>query len=195
MEGMHDVEEYNDDEEPSLPKAGRRRRKLAAKKRGRLGIGSSEAGDDCERDSDLMETDSSDDGADLQDFIVSDRVVITSGEPSSSSGSAATRRDRRLSTSPTSVTGPFSPSPPRWASKATNGRPSRSSFAGMQATDDESLPALSQLLKNKNNNKGKGGGRGQRRAASSDEDEDGSPRPRPNRGRRRVAMYDSEDEL
>lgn len=49
------------------------------------GINSDEVGDDCERDSDLMETDGSDDGEDLIDFIVSDNGIISSmPDPSSS---------------------------------------------------------------------------------------------------------------
>jgi ATP-dependent DNA helicase MPH1 len=42
------------------------------------GINSDEVGDDCERDSDLVETDGSDDGEDLIDFIVSDNGIISS---------------------------------------------------------------------------------------------------------------------
>ncbi|KFA50801.1 hypothetical protein S40293_05811 [Stachybotrys chartarum IBT 40293] len=47
-------------------------------KRGGRGINSDEIGDDCERESDAMETDGSDDGADLVDFLVSDNHVSSS---------------------------------------------------------------------------------------------------------------------
>lgn len=64
------------------PKAGGKKR---ARKQAR-GINSDELGDDCERESDLMDTDSSDDGSDLVDFIVSDNHVVSSiPNPSSTS--------------------------------------------------------------------------------------------------------------
>uniref|UniRef100_L2GA34 ATP-dependent DNA helicase n=1 Tax=Colletotrichum fructicola (strain Nara gc5) TaxID=1213859 RepID=L2GA34_COLFN len=82
-DGLNDMEE-----EESPP---RRRPKPAAKKRGkkatkktRGGINSDELGDDCLRDSDAMDTDGSDDGADLVDFVVSDDHPMSSVRPTSS---------------------------------------------------------------------------------------------------------------
>ncbi|KAH7328645.1 ATP-dependent DNA helicase mph1 [Stachybotrys elegans] len=69
---------------PRKTKKGKRRPKA----RGRGGINSDEVGDDCERDSDLMETDGSDDGADLADFLVSDSCMPSSAPAPPSSLSA-----------------------------------------------------------------------------------------------------------
>ncbi|OLN81389.1 ATP-dependent DNA helicase mph1 [Colletotrichum chlorophyti] len=63
--------------------AGRGRGKKASKRTGR-GINSDELGDDCERDSDVMDTDGSDSGADLLDFVVSDDHPVSSIQPTSS---------------------------------------------------------------------------------------------------------------
>ena len=67
----------------------RRIRKPKPKKRARKqrgGINSDEVGDDCERESDRMETDGSDGGSDLEDFIVSDNHGVSSmPNPSSTS--------------------------------------------------------------------------------------------------------------
>ncbi|CRK12802.1 hypothetical protein BN1723_009802 [Verticillium longisporum] len=61
----------------AVPKArGRKPKKRAPQKRG--GINSDELGDDCDRDSDMDDTDGSDDGADLLDFVVGDDHPISS---------------------------------------------------------------------------------------------------------------------
>ncbi|KAL0939259.1 ATP-dependent DNA helicase mph1 [Colletotrichum truncatum] len=77
------------EEEESPPR--RRPKKAAARGRGRKagrragrGINSDELGDDCERDSDMQDTDGSDSGADLLDFVVSDDHPISSIRPTSS---------------------------------------------------------------------------------------------------------------
>ncbi|PFH61442.1 hypothetical protein XA68_17346 [Ophiocordyceps unilateralis] len=62
-------------EEFGLPK---RRRRLPAKGARARGINSDELGDDCEQESNLAETSGSDDGADLEDFIVEDDQVVCS---------------------------------------------------------------------------------------------------------------------
>ncbi|KAK7425656.1 3'-5' DNA helicase [Neonectria magnoliae] len=97
-----DVEEDEEDgEEPSeevvparrgRPKKGSkpkgRGRKKAQRKPG--GINSDEIGDDCDRDSDEMDTDGSDLGEDLVDFIVSDNHIPSSmREPRSTSPTTA----------------------------------------------------------------------------------------------------------
>jgi ATP-dependent DNA helicase MPH1 len=63
---------------------GRRNKKMSG------GINSDELGDDCERDSDLVESDGEDDGEDLVDFIVSDNHLISS-MPDASSPSSGSR--------------------------------------------------------------------------------------------------------
>ncbi|KZL76105.1 fanconi anemia group M protein [Colletotrichum tofieldiae] len=93
--------EAMDEETPPrrLPKmkkaaAGRGRGKKATKRVGR-GINSDELGDDCDRDSDMMDTDGSDSGGDLLDFVVSDDHPVSSNHPTSSA----------LATSPAAATG------------------------------------------------------------------------------------------
>ncbi|TDZ74349.1 ATP-dependent DNA helicase MPH1 [Colletotrichum trifolii] len=63
--------------------AARGRGKKGGRKVGR-GINSDELGDDCERDSDAMDTDGSDVGEDLLGFVVSDDHPISSIRPTSS---------------------------------------------------------------------------------------------------------------
>ncbi|KAL4730508.1 3'-5' DNA helicase [Fusarium chlamydosporum] len=87
-EGLSDEDEGDEDEdeeeEDSLPKARGRSKpgrnpkgKRKAKRQGG-GLNSDEVGDDCDRDSDLLETDGSDDGEDLLDFVVSDNHPVSS---------------------------------------------------------------------------------------------------------------------
>ena len=93
-----DISEGSDEEEVEEDDEDEEERQTAPKKRGRPkgkgakgkkqkrggGLNSDELGDDCERDSDLMDTDGSDDGADLVDFIVGDDMATSSlREPSS----------------------------------------------------------------------------------------------------------------
>ncbi|KYK57670.1 ATP-dependent DNA helicase mph1 [Drechmeria coniospora] len=82
-----DVEDTDGDDEetdePGLPKRlkGRRRPPKGGKAQGRYGkggINSDELGDDCVRDSDMMESSGSDDGSDLQDFVVADNQATSS---------------------------------------------------------------------------------------------------------------------
>ncbi|RDA94477.1 hypothetical protein CP533_2290 [Ophiocordyceps camponoti-saundersi (nom. inval.)] len=54
----------------------KRRRRQSGKRAQARGINSDEVGDNCERESDLAETNGSDDGADLQDFVVEDDDVF-----------------------------------------------------------------------------------------------------------------------
>ncbi|KAF9765244.1 hypothetical protein IL306_002528 [Fusarium sp. DS 682] len=81
-----------EDEEEVTPR-GRGRPKSGSKSRAKGkrkprqktgGLNSDEVGDDCERDSDMVETDGSDNGEDLLDFVVSDNHPVSSGiEPMS----------------------------------------------------------------------------------------------------------------
>ncbi|UZP32842.1 hypothetical protein NXS19_000658 [Fusarium pseudograminearum] len=83
-EEEEDDEEDEEEEEDTLPKA-RGRSKPGAKAKGKRkakrktgGFNSDEVGDDCDRDSDLLDTDGSDDGEDLLDFVVSDNHPVSS---------------------------------------------------------------------------------------------------------------------
>ncbi|WQF78166.1 Putative helicase, P-loop containing nucleoside triphosphate hydrolase [Colletotrichum destructivum] len=86
-----DMDDVADEESPPprrQPKAkkagaGRGRGKKTPKLRGR-GINSDELGDDCDRDSDVLDTDGSDSGGDLLDFVVSDDHPVSSIPPTSS---------------------------------------------------------------------------------------------------------------
>lgn len=81
---MQEEEDDEDDENMGLTarlsrsKRGKPKSKRGPKKRTNSGINSDEAGDDCDRDSDLLDSDGSDDGEDLVDFIVSDNQVLSS---------------------------------------------------------------------------------------------------------------------
>ena len=77
-----DDEEEEEEEEESLPQ-GRGRPKPGSKGKRKTkqktgGFNSDEVGDDCDRDSDLLETDGSDEGEDLLDFVVSDNHPVSS---------------------------------------------------------------------------------------------------------------------
>ncbi|KAK1711506.1 type III restriction enzyme [Colletotrichum lupini] len=82
-----EMDETMDEESPPRrpPKktAGRGRGRKASKRVAR-GINSDELGDACDRDSDAMETDGSDSGGDLLDFVVSDDHPVSSIQPTSS---------------------------------------------------------------------------------------------------------------
>ncbi|KAH6998015.1 hypothetical protein BKA56DRAFT_566632 [Ilyonectria sp. MPI-CAGE-AT-0026] len=91
-------EEAEDDEDEGVPaRRGRPKKGNKLKGRGKKkaqrksgGINSDEIGDDCGRSSDMMETDGSDDGEDLVDFIVSDNHITSSmREPRSTSPTTA----------------------------------------------------------------------------------------------------------
>ncbi|KAK1687741.1 hypothetical protein BDP55DRAFT_659327 [Colletotrichum godetiae] len=86
-DGLNEMDETMDEESPPrrAPKkaAGRGRGKKASKRVAR-GINSDELGDACDRDSDAMDTDGSDSGGDLLDFVVSDDHPVSSIQPTSS---------------------------------------------------------------------------------------------------------------
>ncbi|KAF9879102.1 dead box helicase [Colletotrichum karsti] len=83
MDNTMDEEETPPRRAPKKAPA-RGRGKKGKKKSTRGGINSDELGDDCLRDSDAMDTDGSDSGGDLLDFVVSDDHPISSIRPGSS---------------------------------------------------------------------------------------------------------------
>ncbi|KAI0117034.1 P-loop containing nucleoside triphosphate hydrolase protein [Daldinia grandis] len=106
---------------------------------------SADEGDDCRRTSDLDLTDDSDDGADLLGFVVADEMATSSNPAPTSS---LPRRNRR-STSPTS---PSTPStigghPAKQQKKSLYYEPTH--FDGTQGSSDDSIPPISQLVKQK----------------------------------------------
>ncbi|KAF4455429.1 hypothetical protein F53441_2218 [Fusarium austroafricanum] len=133
-EGLSEEEEEEDEDE--ITPRGRGRPKAAGKRKGQRKTGgpnSDEVGDDCERDSDMMETDGSDDGEDLLDFIVSDNHLASS-----------TR-------APMSLPAMSSPPPPASsAESAEDNAPLKpffvpTQFPGTQESDD--IPDLGEVLK------------------------------------------------
>lgn len=142
------------------PKKGRGRTKRQQKG---AGINSDEVGDDCERDSDEMETDGSDDGADLVDFVVSDNQVpssmmslgMTSPIISSATPTASDQRTEKEKPF-------FVPT----------------QFGGTQDDDDDDIPDLDSLVGNK---------------AVGDESDQGPTARRTVRGRRAVVEDSDSD--
>ncbi|KAM0440119.1 hypothetical protein ACHAQK_005916 [Fusarium lateritium] len=139
-EGSSDEEDEDVEEEEVTPRArGRPKAGSKPKAKGKRkaqrktgGLNSDEVGDDCDRESDLMETDGSDNGEDLRDFIVSDN------HPASS-----TREHGSLTAT----------SPPASSSSTVGGvedeavKPffTRTQFSGTQ--ESEEIPDLDDILK------------------------------------------------
>lgn len=144
------------------PKAKRKGRK--AKQRG--GINSDEVGDDCERDSDIMGSDGSDDGADLLDFVVADN------QPTSS----------MLDSQATPPTSASTQSTPKAEAKKPFYIPTR--FSATQESDD--MPDLDTLV----------GGKESGRSVAmdvSDSDLNDVATKRAGRGRRQVIDSESDE--
>jgi len=159
-----DLDEEED--EPGLPKRKRGRPKKAGKAAGRTrrgGINSDEVGDDCERDSDVMDTDGSDDGADLLDFVVADNQATSS----------------MMDSQATSPTSPTSQDTPRNRPQKPFYVPSH--FPGTQ--ESEGIPDVTTLVGTK---------RKESPLDSDDESGDLAAR-RPARGRRRLVDSDSDE--
>lgn len=154
--------EASGDEEPGLP---RRLKKKAAKGRGRAkgGINSDEVGDDCERDSDMMDTDGSDDGADLLDFVVADNQATSS----------------MMDTQATLPTSPSTGSTPRERSKKPFFVPT--TFSATQESED--IPDVATLV----------GAKRKGREDSPDDASGSMPAKRAGRGRRRLVDSDSDE--
>ncbi|QGI58849.1 hypothetical protein CEK26_000974 [Fusarium fujikuroi] len=136
-----DDEDDDEDEEDEVIPRGRGRPKRSSKsgskgkrrpRQKQGGLNSDEVGDDCERDSDMIETDGSDNGEDLLDFIVSDNHPMSSGrEPVS----------LRTSSPPASST-----STPECAhGNSTKPFYVPTQFPGTQESDD--IPDLGEVLK------------------------------------------------
>ncbi|CAG9938043.1 unnamed protein product [Clonostachys rosea f. rosea IK726] len=148
----------DEEDEENIGLTARIRKKPKAKKKKRAkatGKGASdlEIGDDCERDSDLLETDGSDMGEDLQDFIVSDNII------------PSTQPDGSMSSSPASNHRP---------SLASTHRSAAFNLSATQESDD--LPDLDALTgRNKEPGESVSGlqrtGRGRRQILDSDSDE------------------------
>ncbi|KAK2059934.1 type III restriction enzyme [Colletotrichum caudatum] len=174
-----DMDETAGEETPPrrLPKqkkaaTGRGRGKKASRRVGR-GINSDELGDDCDRDSDMMETDGSDSGGDLLDFVVSDDRPVSSNHPSSSA----------LPTSQATAAG----------STQRNDAAQRfyvpTEFPATQESAD-SLPDLADVLLSSKAKRS-------RTVASMDESEDGDATPRQQAGgrqQRRRPVFESDSD-
>ncbi|KAK1994218.1 type III restriction enzyme [Colletotrichum falcatum] len=173
------MDETADEEPPPrrLPKpkkaaTGRGRGKKASRRVGR-GINSDEVGDDCDRDSDLMETDGSDSGGDLLDFVVSDDHPVSSNHATSSAlptsqATAAGSTQRNDAAQPFYVP---------------------TEFPATQESAD-SLPDLADVLLSSK-------GKRSRTAASMDESEDGDSTPRQQAGgrqQRRRPVFESDSD-
>ncbi|RSM16387.1 hypothetical protein CEP52_000065 [Fusarium oligoseptatum] len=173
-DGMSDDEDEEEEEEEEVTPRGRGRPKKGSKPRGKGkrktqrktgGINSDEVGDDCDRDSDLMETDGSDDGEDLVDFIVSDNHPISS-----------------LQEAPTSPTSTGVSQPPGTDETAKPFFvPTR--FSATQESED--IPELGELVKKK------AGGR----SAALEESEDDVTTRRTDRGRRAMVVDESDSDF
>jgi ATP-dependent DNA helicase MPH1 len=137
--GEEQEEEEEDEEDEDVEEFGLTARRRGRKKGGRggrggngtnwkAGINSDEIGDDCERDSDLLDDDDSDDGSDLKDFIASDNAVLSSLQESAW----------------TSPTTPRQRDPPAEAEKPYY---VPTSFAATQETEED-IPDLEVLVGN-----------------------------------------------
>ena len=191
-------EEEDDEEESNTPQGRRGRggrgrgRGRGSTKRGRGGykrVGDhlEDIGDDCTRTSDIEETDGSDSGADLDDFIVGDDVLTSS--------------NRQRSTGPTTP-GSSGLSPPN---KRERNAPTEKpfyepmEFGPTQGTDDE-MPDLGELVAR--STPAKKATKPARSRTTYLEEEDGSdddelPRPSPRRPlakRKRPVLADSDDD-
>lgn len=172
-DGMLDEEDEEEEEEEATPR-GRGRPKKGSKPRGKAkrktqrktgGINSDEVGDDCDRDSDLMETDGSDDGEDLVDFIVSDNHPISSLREARSTSPMSTGTSQPPGTDETAK--PFFV-------------PTR--FSATQESED--IPELGELVKKK------AGGR-----SAVEESEDDVTTRRAVRGRRAMVVDESDSDF
>ncbi|KAF4337051.1 fanconi anemia group M [Fusarium beomiforme] len=134
-------EGFSEEDKKEVTHRGRGRPKSGSKPRAKGkrkpqqktgGLNSDEVGDDCERDSDMIETDGSDNGEDLLDFVVSDNHPVSSGiKPVSLS----------TTSSPASSTSSMGCAP----DKASEPFYIPTQFPGSQESDD--IPELGEVLK------------------------------------------------
>ncbi|KAI0842979.1 P-loop containing nucleoside triphosphate hydrolase protein [Hypoxylon sp. FL0890] len=119
---------------------------------------SADEGDDCRRTSDLELTEDSDNGSDLEGFVVGDDVATSSNAVPTSSMSILTRR-RRSSTSPTSQSTPStirgSGHSRKKHKETTQKKPVYYEPTHFDATqdsmddDDDAIPSMSQLVRSR----------------------------------------------
>ncbi|KAK0666258.1 hypothetical protein QBC41DRAFT_326274, partial [Cercophora samala] len=163
-------EEDGDEPEATSPPARKRgaRGKKATKRKGQVARKLEEIGDDCMRTSDMEITDGSDDGADLEDFVVDDDADLF--------GSSATLR------TPGSAKKTKKPPP-------TEEKPF---FEPMESEEsDEDMPDITELAtssvkKTKHSMAAS--------AFGTESKEDLSPEPTPRKKKRRIFMADSDDD-
>ncbi|KAG5981460.1 3'-5' DNA helicase [Claviceps digitariae] len=194
-DGRYDDDDDDDnDERPQAPhlhqgqayknskktKATRKKSKAISKARDRC-ITSNEWGDDCERDSDLMESSGSDDGADLLDFVVADTQATSTSMMRDSQPTSTTASPTH--TTPTSTS----------RSNAVASRPFYvpTHFSATQESDD--IPDLDTLIRcpvTKRPNAGKNDHAGVSDLAS---DSDDVNTKRAARARRQILDSDSDE--
>ncbi|KAK0618302.1 hypothetical protein B0T17DRAFT_537490, partial [Bombardia bombarda] len=126
---------------PTKPPAKRKKARQGGKSLKRVGDHFEDVGDDCTRTSDMEETDGSDSGADLLDFVVDDNVAID-----------LTSSLQRRSTSPTTPGSPFLGGTLRETEPEQSSEPVREKpffvpvqFTGTQETDED-LPDLDTMM-------------------------------------------------
>lgn len=193
-EGEEEEEEEETATEEATPRGHRDRGRGAAKKGDRGGFKRGgdhieDFGDDCMRTSDMEETDGSDSGADLDDFIVGDDVFSSSnwqgsnGDPTTPSSSRLSLRHRRT----------------EQVAAAEQEKPfyERPEFGSTQESDDE-MPDLAELVAKSAKKPASAGPPKSRVAYRVDEDSEDelpqlSPR-RPQAKRRRQVLSDSDDD-
>ncbi|KAL2020852.1 hypothetical protein VTK56DRAFT_7843 [Thermocarpiscus australiensis] len=151
-------------------------------------------GDDCARTSDLEETDGSDSGADLADFIVEDDVLASSMRQKSSDPTTPISSGLSLRLKPEGqVAGQVCPEP---AEEKPFYEPMQ--FDPTQNTDDD-MPDLAELLVTRSEPAGKKRQQRQSRTMILDDQDDSDdqlPRPSPRKPplkRRRQVLSDSDD--
>jgi ATP-dependent DNA helicase MPH1 len=181
--------------EEALPRGKRGRGRSTAKKgRGtlkRVGDHLEDWGDDCTRTSDLAETDGSDSGADLDDFIVADDVLLSSSNrqrstgpttPGSSGLSLRHRDERQASAREKPFYEPMEFDPTQ------------------NTTDDDEMPDLADLVARSTSAKEPTDSKHKLRTTYLDEEEDSADEPsrpsprKPPTKRRRQVLADSDDD-
>ncbi|KAG5943608.1 3'-5' DNA helicase [Claviceps sorghi] len=158
---------------------GKRKKSRAISKAGGDGITSYDIGDDCERDSDAMESSGIDDGADLLDFVVADTQATSS-----------MMRDS-LPTSPrTASPGHMTPKP---ASNAVVSRPFYvpTRFSATQESDD--IPDLDTLMGRPTTKRPGADEKDSSGISGSNPDPDDASTKRAARGRRQILDSDSDE--
>ncbi|KAI0974563.1 hypothetical protein F4678DRAFT_381275 [Xylaria arbuscula] len=147
---------------------------------------SADEGDDCRRTSDLELTDDSDDGADLEGFVVGDDVGTSSNFVTSSIRSTLTSPVSVASTAST-ITGLASKSQQKGAKPYYE----PVSFPATQDSEDD-VPSMSQLVRNQGRKRGKLPEKSSDMEDTDNDEDDEPPRRRGPQGRKRTVI-DAED--